>query len=117
MRAMISAYNSEALTCEGDEDRLDKDPTRISWSRGLINDAARGRRHEFRPERIYRASYRPFTAQYGYFDRPFNDMVYRLEEIFPTPAHENYGFGVIAPHPHASFAVLMQDSLPDVWLS
>ncbi|WP_455131031.1 DEAD/DEAH box helicase [Propionibacterium acidifaciens] len=114
MGAMISAYNSEALTCEGDEDRLDKDPTRISWSDNLIKDATQGRHHEFRPERIYRASYRPFTAQYGYFDRPLNERVYRLEEIFPTPKHDNHGIGVIAPHPHANFAVLMQDSLPDV---
>ncbi|MFC2640437.1 MAG: DEAD/DEAH box helicase [Propionibacterium acidifaciens] len=113
MRTMIAVYNSEALSCEGDQDRLDKDPTRISWSRGLISDATRGRRHEFRPERIYRTSYRPFTAQHGYFDRPFNDMVYRLEEIFPTPAHENYGFGVIESSARSPFSLLMQRWLPD----
>ena len=113
MRTMIAVYNSEALSCEGDQDRLDKDPTRISWSDNLLKDATRGRRHEFSPERIYRTSYRPFTAQHGYFDRPLNERVYRLEEIFPTPAHENYGFGVIESSARSPFSLLMQRWLPD----
>lgn len=114
MRTMIAVYNSEALSCEGDQDRLDKDPTRISWSRGLISDATRGRRHEFRPERIYRTSYRPFTAQHGYFDRPFNDMVYRLEEIFPTPKHENHGIYVVGEGSSVPFSVVTLNQLPNL---
>lgn len=114
MRAMIAAYNSETLSCEGDENRLDKDPTRISWSRGLIKDAVRGQRHDFKPERIYKSSYRPFTTQYGYFDRPLNDMVYRLDKIFPTPAHENYGIYVVGEGSAVPFGALILNQLPNL---
>ena len=41
MARMVSAYNVEAATCQGDEQRLDRDPAKISWSRGLVADALR----------------------------------------------------------------------------
>ena len=114
MAGMVAAYNVQAANSQGNEDRLDRSTKKISWSRGLIADAARGVQHAFRTDRVYTALYRPFTKEYGYFDRPLNDMVYRLDAAFPTPHHRNAGPLVIAPHPHAQFAVLMTDALPDV---
>ena len=89
MSRMVENYNAQAVG-----DGIDNDPTKISWSRGLLADARKGRTHEFRKNRIYLGSYRPFTKQYAYFDRPLNDMVYQLERIFPTPQHENVGIYV-----------------------
>jgi len=89
MSRMVENYNAQAVGAD-----IDNDPTKISWSRGLLADARKGRTHEFRKNRIYLGSYRPFTKQYAYFDRPLNDMVYQLERIFPTPQHENVGIYV-----------------------
>ncbi|MEA5649144.1 MAG: type ISP restriction/modification enzyme [Cutibacterium granulosum] len=108
MSRMVENYNAQAV---GDD--IDNDPTKISWSRGLLADARRGCIHEFKKDRIYLGAYRPFTKQYAYFDRPLNDMVYQLEKIFPTPQHENAGFCVIESGARSPFSVLMQNALPD----
>lgn len=113
MSRMVDEYNLEATTCTGDESKLTTDPTRISWSANLKADALRGRTHQFHPERIYESLYRPFCHQNAYFDRPLNERVYRLESIFPTPAHDNIGITVIESGARAPFSVLMTDQLPD----
>ena len=114
MRMMIAAYNSEALSCEGDSTRLDRDPARISWSGDLIADALRGRHHDYRSNRVYPSCYRPFTRQYVYFDRALNNSIYRLEEIFPTPAHENYGIYIVGEGSAVPFSAVMLNTLPNL---
>jgi len=114
MARMISTYNAQATTCQGSEGQLDRDPTKISWSRGLVSDALRGRTHGFKDERVYRSLYRPFTRQYAYFDRPLNDMVYRQESIFPTPRHSNVGIYQVGDGSAVPFSVLLTDCLPDL---
>lgn len=115
MSRMIETYNLQASTAAGDPATIDNDATKISWSRGLLADAAKGKPHSYKPERIYLGTYRPFTKQHAYFDRPLNDMVYRLEQIFPTPHHENLGYYVPAPGASAPpFLVLATESLLDL---
>lgn len=113
MTRMIDFYNDQAVVANGQESRLDNDATKISWSRGLVRDAVRGVQHPYRPDRIYQALYRPFFKQYAYFDRPFNDMVYRLDAIYPTPEHPNIGFLVMEAGTRSSFCLLMTNQLPD----
>ncbi|MEH1514846.1 type ISP restriction/modification enzyme, partial [Cutibacterium avidum] len=96
MRRMLDTYNAETAAGHTKAEQLDNNPTRISWSRGLVADALCGRHHQYRSERRYpAATYRPFTKQSVYFDRPLNDMVYRLESIFPTPHHTNLGYYIV----------------------
>ena len=96
MRRMLDTYNAETAAGHTKAEQLDNNPTRISWSRGLVADALCGRHHQYRSERRYPAApYRPFTKQSVYFDRPLNDMVYRLESIFPTPHHTNLGYYIV----------------------
>ena len=114
MARMIDFYNDQATASAGGNERdLDRDPRSISWSGGLSADALRGRQHTFKPERIYRATYRPFTHQWAYFDRTMNERVYRLDAIFPTPNHQNMGITVIEAGARAPFSVLMAGDLPD----
>lgn len=35
------------------------------------------------------AIYRPFVKQHYYFDRAFNDMVYQIPHLFPSPQSRN----------------------------
>ena len=114
MRGMIETYNRQALSCRGSEAALDREPTAISWSRGLVADALRARTHSFKPDRVYRSLYRPFAGHWAYFDRPLNDMVYRLESIFPTPHHENSGIYIVGLGATKDFCLLMSAHLPDL---
>ncbi|RRD05025.1 helicase [Arachnia propionica] len=107
MSRMIAAYNA----CLGAE--ADSDPSRISWSRGLLKDHQRGVRHSFDPAALRLSSYRPFTKQHSYFSRSMNDMVYRMHSIFPAPDVPNIGFQVISPHAQAHFSVLAAEDLVD----
>lgn len=113
MRRMIKAYNAEAAAGRTSAEQLDSDPKRISWSRGLVRDALRGTRHAYGADRVFTSLYRPFTKQRSYFDRPLNDMVYRLEAVFPTPHHENHGFLVIESGARSPFALLATNCIPD----
>ena len=58
-------------------------------------------------------SYRPFCKQHLYFDRFWNEMVYQIPRLFPTPKQKNRvictaGIG------SKSFSCLMTDVIPDL---
>ncbi len=92
------------------------DPTRISWNRGLLADLERGRPRRFDEHAMRRSLYRPFTTQHVYFDRALNDMVYRLNDLFPTQVQGNHGFTLTGPSSHYAFGVIGTDALPDLHL-
>lgn len=114
MARMIDTYNLQAAMAKGDPAMIDNDPTKISWNRGLLADALKARFHGYKADRLYEGCYRPFTRQAAYFDRPLNDMVYRLEQIFPTTYHENLGFYVVGEGSSVPFSTVMLDLLPNL---
>jgi predicted helicase len=102
MTDMIGFYNDEVdrfaarfdVSEKADrEDAMDAfiftDKSRISWSRGLKQELIKGRQHAFDEKRIVTATYRPFTKQWLYFDRRFNEMPSKMERAFPTDMSEN----------------------------
>ena len=62
---------------------VDNDEKKISWSRDLKLDLRHGHLAEFRPEKIRRSLYRPFTQEHLFFDRMLNEEVYQIPSIFP----------------------------------
>ena len=90
------------------------DPTRISWNRGLLNDLDKGRIRSFEKSAIRLAAYRPFTLERVYFDRTLNDMVYRLNDLFPTARHANVGFYLTGLGAIKPFCTLLVDQIPDL---
>ncbi|MCB1253260.1 MAG: DEAD/DEAH box helicase [Austwickia sp.] len=114
MERMIRFYNHMAANSEGVSARLDMDATKISWSRGLVSDALKGRQFEFKEDRIYQSLYRPFNKQRAYFDRPLNNMVYQLEKLFPTTQHPNLGIYVVGEGSSVPFGVIATDLLPNL---
>ena len=58
--------------------------------------------------------YRPFNRQRSYFDRQLNDMVYKLNHIFPDADTRNLGFYYVGMGSAVPFSVLMTDCLPDL---
>ena len=98
------------------DDLIKLDPTKISWTRGLRNDYGKLKRHPFQESFMRIAMYRPFVKTNYYFDRNFNDMVYQIPKLFPTPQTKNLviccsGIGVTK-----DFSVIISDIIPDLEL-
>ncbi|WP_025770327.1 type ISP restriction/modification enzyme [Thioalkalivibrio sp. HK1] len=68
---------------------IDNDPSKISWDGNLKKDLAKGKYGIFDSSAICLSSYRPFCLRYLYFDRHFNNSVYRQPSYFPKPDIEN----------------------------
>jgi predicted helicase len=125
MRRMIDAYNADrerfGLACVGKtknqwpeiESVIDADPKRISWTRALKADAKRGKQYEFEPVSTVPSMYRPFTKQWLYFNRRFNEMVYQMPRLFPTPEHQNVVISATGIGASKTFSALVSDCIPN----
>lgn len=112
----IDFYNSEVERAGRPGYTSDLDPTKLSWNRADKNNVTRGRRIEHRDTGYRVGLYRPFAREHVYFDRAYNDMVYRLEQLFPTTKHENHGFYVTGAGSDKEFSVLPSRLIPDLAL-
>ncbi len=84
MSKLVNFYNKCAL-----EGIIQTDSSNISWSRGLIDDCMKQKKHKYDPICIRKSLYRPFVKQHYYFNRSFNGMVYRMASLFPNPQLKN----------------------------
>jgi len=102
MTRMIGYYNTEAIRFAKAFSGLDKkarvakvdgyidaDSTKISWTRALKQELVKDRRFAFEEKCLTPSMYRPFTKQWLYFNRRFNEMVYQMPRIFPDATAEN----------------------------
>jgi len=124
MRAMISFYNTEVLRFnraypdldkKGREAVLDRfidtNPQRISWTRGLKQELAKSRTFEYEAASLTPSLYRPFTKQWLYFNRAFNEMVLQMPRIFPNAGADNLMIQVAGVGARAGFSVLIANSI------
>ncbi len=96
---------------------IDTDPTKFSWNRADKTQLSRGRMYRVEKDAHRVGQYRPFQKQHVYFDRQANDMVYRLNELFPPSVDGSLGFHITSPATHyPTFAVLATEKLPDLHL-
>ena len=109
--SMIDFYNKQVRTGVSQSD-----PSKISWSRGLMNDFLKKKIHKFEYNAIRLACYRPFTKQHYYFDRNFNDMLYQMGKLFPDPQSKNLVICVPGIGVTKDFSVMMVDIIPDLEL-
>lgn len=125
MQRMIGFYNKElqrfdAVYVErGKKAREEKvdgfintDSTQISWTRSLKQELAKGRSHSYQAENLIPSLYRPFTKQWLYFNRTFNEMVYQMPKIFPKAGMENRVICVSGIGARSGFSALIADTLP-----
>ena len=89
---------------------IDTDPTQISWTRALKQDLGKDRRYTFEADCLVPGLYRPFTKQWLYFNRRFNEMVYQMPRIFPGAGKENLAINTTSAG--GLFSVLITDTLP-----
>jgi predicted helicase len=125
MTRMIDFYNSEVTRFNAAHAGLDKkaraakidsfintDPAQISWTRALKQELAKDRCFAFEAASLTPSLYRPFTKQWLYFNRTFNEMVYQMPRIFPDVSVENRVICVSGIGARSGFSALMADTLP-----
>ena len=125
MVSMISFYNREVtrfnksthgLNKKDREEKLvgfiDTDATKISWTRALKSELAKNRIFEFEPDCLSKSLYRPFTKQWLYFNRRFNEMVYQMPRIFPNSSVDNLVICISGTGARSGFSTLISNTLP-----
>jgi predicted helicase len=129
MRRMIDAYNVDraryAKACAGKakdqwpevETVIESDPKRISWTRALKADARRGKEYAFEAASLTLSMYRPFFKQWLYFNRRFNEMVYQMPKLFPTPKHQNVVISCTGVADRKGFSALVTDHISNLHLT
>ena len=109
VRRTVEFYNEEmglfaepkrrekiSATTDNVGDFINKDATKISWSRSLKSHLLKGT--EIEVGGIFGVgAYRPFNRQFVYYDRFLNHERAQLAPLFPTPDSQNIGFYVTGP--------------------
>lgn len=90
-------------------DFINTDPCQISWTRALKQDCVKNRRHTYEPAGLFRSLYRPFTKQWLYFNRRFNEVVGQMPRFFPEVDAENLMICLSGPGCISGFTALMSD--------
>jgi predicted helicase len=98
-------------------ERIAKNPTTFSWSRGSFADVARGARYSSTDRSPQTATYRPFHRRWAETGRRLNGSVSLLPRIFRRDEVENLAITVTVPGARSPFASLMVSDVPDlhVW--
>jgi predicted helicase len=126
MRGFADFYNAEVdryqNVCAGlskenypnPDESISTDDAKISWTRGLKNDLSRHVKRYYKPTAIVPSLYRPFTKQWVYFDKYFNDMTYQMPRIFPVPTVENRVITLTGVGSGKDFSVMISDRIVDL---
>ena len=98
------------------EDFIDADTAKISWTRALRKDASNGIEHKFKIDNFMTGTYRPFTKQNIYFDKPFIESPGLNTKLFPTQNLKNLVISITGVGASKDFSVLITNCLPDLQL-
>lgn len=110
---LVETYEGDRVAGRGSQSAT-KDAKRIAWSGGLTASLVRGQQIQLRSGAVRQALYRPFTAMQVYFSKELNERQYRLNDLFPTPDHENLGFYALNPGASKPFSVFALGDVPDL---
>ena len=127
MRRMIAFYNTEVERFAKEHLNLDKksrdsiisefidlDTTKISWSRALKDAISKIRYYDFDSACLMQSLYRPFSKQWVYYSRHFNELVGQMPRIFPDASAGNLVIQVNANYSGNGQIALIGRALPDL---
>jgi len=128
MAGMIGFYNSqveEFLAAHGGVEKarreslvdsfIETSPSKISWSRSLKNELVNLRVVEYDASSVATCLYRPFTKQWAYYSRRFNEGVGQMLRFFPQSDAENIAIS-ISGNGAKSFSCIATSAWNDVQL-
>jgi predicted helicase len=108
--AKSAAFYNQCLV-DGKSIKIDK--RNISWSRSLKADLERGRKAEFSNSNLRISSYRPFTKQWLYFDKTFNEYRYKMPDFYPATDSRTLVLCCTGQGSNSPFSALVTDYLPN----
>ncbi len=121
---MVEAYNEEQARWRRKkrpddlESFLRVDPKVLKWIRKTKQYFKRQEMAVLRKERLRPALYRPFCKQTLWFDRMFNEDLYRLPSFFPSSSNrENLALCVTDAGSEKPFMALATVRIPDLHLA
>jgi predicted helicase len=127
MTRMIDVYNTEVkrfnaahlgLDKKSREEALDgfldTNPERISWTHNVKQALVKGRELAFECSSLTPSLYRPFTKQWLYYNRSFNERVYQMPQIFPEAGAENLVIQFNAKYNGNGCPAIISSALPDL---
>lgn len=94
MGRLIDNYNDEMNRYQKDGGSVPPsaflafDATKYSWTRRLVDDAAKGKEITFDDGHCVLGQYRPFCKQWVYYDSELNEMTYQQPRLFPLVEDE-----------------------------
>ncbi len=117
MTRCIENYNAQVTAASGKAGAAPNlDPKLLKWDANVQRAFGAGRQSaSFDRGRVVPSLYRPFNAQYLYFDPFWNHRVAQLPSLFPEPGYENRVICVSGVGAN-DFSCLMADKIPDVQL-
>lgn len=96
------------------EDFIDTNPEKISWTVNLKNDVSKNKSHILNEEEIKVGTYRPFTKQKIYFDRPFIERPGLSAVLLPKKNSENLIISITGVGASKPFSVLIGNTVPNL---
>jgi predicted helicase len=126
MQSAIAFYNSEAARYKKACDGLVKEnfpevgkfvsanEKEISWSVNLKNDLTKFSQLSFDRQNIVQSSYRPYTKNFLYFSKNWNERRGKMPQIFPDASVKNRVIHLAGNGARSGFSVLMANHLPDL---
>ncbi len=109
MRKSIDFFNENS----GKEEVV-YDATCISWTRDTLKKALRGDKSVFSNNAVRHALYRPFSRQFLYMDKVWNDQQYQQNRFFPTEKTENLVISVPGQGGKKDFSCFIAECVPDL---
>lgn len=94
------------------EDIVSADPQKISWTRGLKQDAVRNKVITFDGSSIRRSAYRPFMTQHLYFNSSMIECPGISGQFFPEETTVNMGICISGRGAKSDFTALIVNSVP-----
>ncbi|GAA4667523.1 DEAD/DEAH box helicase [Bartonella pachyuromydis] len=94
---------------------INSDESKISWSHNVKQELVKRKIFEFENACLTQSLYRPFTQQWLYYNRTFNERVYQMPRIFPIgKAVENRMIQITGIGAKKDFSVLMIKTVSDL---
>ena len=117
MTRMIEVYNRERerlaeanLDMKTIDHHIDRDPTKISWTRALKNSLKQDKSADFNQQKTTISSYRPFNKKHLYYCHMLNEVRSQTHRIHPIP---NNLWLCVSGVGAKEFSVLMASIVPD----
>lgn len=93
---------------------IDTNPQKISWTRGLKQQLARGTQINLKSAITTQSLYRPFTKQWVSYGKELNEYVNQMPQFFPTGDEDNLIICLSGVGARSGFSALLTNKLPNL---